>query len=97
VPVAASFYEPVATDARVLVFAGGRDPVTPPAYARRATQQMPHAQIVEVPALGHDADGLVGVSCLDQIELAFRRDPAAPLDTSCIAAIAAPKFSLRLP
>lgn len=86
--------EPVASDAPVLVFAGGHDPVTPPEYARRATQRMPHARIVEIPAMGHMPDGLSHIECLDQIELAFLRDPGAHLDTSCLGAVAPPPFAI---
>jgi hypothetical protein len=36
-PVARAMLEPVATDVPILAFVGERDPVTPPAWAQRAT------------------------------------------------------------
>ena len=86
--------EPVASDAPVLVFAGGHDPITPPEYAKRATQHMPHATIVEIPEGGHLPDGLSHLECLAQIETAFLRDPPARLDTSCVAAVTPPPFAI---
>jgi pimeloyl-ACP methyl ester carboxylesterase len=91
-PLPAGFYDPVSSDAPVLVFAGGRDPITPAAYAVRATQRMRHATIVGVPHLGHDPDGLVGVECIDGIERAFLGNPTKPVDVACVATTAAPKF-----
>jgi len=89
--------EPVATDAPVLVFVGGRDSITPPEYARRAVQRMPHAQLVELPSSGHLPIGLSHLECLDQIELAFLGQPDAPLDTSCVAAMSPPAFATGAP
>lgn len=81
VPVDRTFYEPVATDVPVLAIAGERDPVTPPAYAERATRRMTHAQLVRVPALAHEPD--IDVECLLGIEVAFLRAPLDRVDASC--------------
>ena len=86
--------EPVASSVPVLVFVGARDPITPPEYAKRATARMPHATIVEVPAMGHMPDGLSHIECLDQIEAAFLRAPHVRLDTSCVATVTPPPFAI---
>ena len=96
-PYPRAMFEPVASGAPVLVFVGGRDSITPPAYARRAVQRMPHAQLVELPWSGHLPIGLAHLECLDQIELAFLAHPEAPVDASCVAAMAPPPFATRAP
>jgi len=73
VSVPDSFYEPVSTDVPGLAIAGERDPVTPPAYAVRATQRMPNAQLVRIPGLAHEPD--FGGDCVLAMELAFLRAP----------------------
>lgn len=94
-PVDPTAYEAVASDAAVLVFAGERDTITPPDYAKRATRLMPHATIVDVPWLGHMPDGLIHAECLDAIEAAFLRDPQAHVDIACVATIGPPPFVVR--
>jgi pimeloyl-ACP methyl ester carboxylesterase len=94
-PVAPETLEPVAFDAPVVVFVGERDPVTPPAYADRATLRMPRAKIVRIPAMAHMPDGTTHLECLGAMALAFLRDPTKPLDTTCVAGMKAPAFALR--
>ncbi len=94
VPVSSDTYAAVASDAPVLLFAGARDSITPPDYARRASARIPHATIVTVPWLGHLPVGVTHLDCLDRIELAFLRDPSAQVDTACLADIAPPPFVL---
>jgi pimeloyl-ACP methyl ester carboxylesterase len=91
-PVAKPTLQPVASDVPVLAFAGERDPITPPAYAKRATALMPHAVIVRVPRMGHMPDGMSHGDCLDAIELAFLRDPSARVDAGCVAQMKPPSF-----
>ena len=86
-------YEPVASDAPALFFAGDRDSITPPEYSRRAMQRMPHAQLVEMPWSGHLPIGLSHLECMDRIELAFLKNPHAPVDTSCVASMLPPPFA----
>ena len=92
--VPAGFYHPVVTDVPVLAITGGRDPVTPAQYAKRATRHMRRAQVVHIPALGHELDGLIGMDCIDRLEQSFFRDPFSALDTSCVATTKAPEFTI---
>ncbi|HTQ48018.1 MAG TPA: alpha/beta hydrolase [Polyangiaceae bacterium] len=85
----------VASDIPVLAVVGDRDPVTPPAWAQRATVNMRHARVLRVPWMGHLPDGLAHLDCLTELQAAFLRDPGAPLDTSCVATMTPPPFATR--
>jgi pimeloyl-ACP methyl ester carboxylesterase len=96
-PYPRDMYEPVASDVPVLIGVGGRDSITPPEYARRAVQRMPHAQLVDIPWSGHVPIGLAHLECLDAIELAFLKDPYARVDASCVASMLPPRFATTTP
>jgi pimeloyl-ACP methyl ester carboxylesterase len=69
-----------------LLLAGGLDPITPPILARHAAGLLgPQAQVVEFPTLAHDIEEFS--PCGAGLITRFVRDPAAPLDTGCIAAV----------
>jgi pimeloyl-ACP methyl ester carboxylesterase len=86
------FTDAVASDIPVLAVVGERDPVTPPAWTQRATANMRRTRVLRIPWMGHLPDGLAHLDCLEEVELAFLRDPAAPLDTSCVATMTPPPF-----
>ena len=94
VAIAPDYYRAVESAVPVLAIAGTHDPVTPIEYARRATQRMTRAQVVVVPHMGHEMDGLANSECLLALEAAFLRNPTRPVDTACVAAIAPPPFAI---
>lgn len=48
-----TFFEPVRSDAPVLILAAEFGPVTPPRYGRQAAETLPNSTVVEAPAHGH--------------------------------------------
>ena len=76
--------EPVASDRPTLLLAGGRDPITPPAYAQLAAQTLPRGVYVEMPGLGH---GVTGSDCGAGLAVRFVAEPTARPDTSCTAGV----------
>ena len=76
----------VRSDVPTLIFAGGFDPITPPAFGRLAADSLSKSTFVEVPANGH---GVVPYSdCTMKIMEAFLDQPSEPPDTTCVAGMA---------
>ncbi len=72
---------PVKSDVPILVLSGEFDPDTPPQWARAMAANLPNARFVLMPGKSHGA----GFNrCGGTIEMAFLRDPTAPLDTTCV-------------
>ena len=84
------------TDVPILVAAGTVDPITPPNYSQSIMSGLTNGQYVEFPYTGHGALFSNSPGCGRDIWLAFVNDPNAPLDTSCVSEISAPKFLTRL-
>ncbi|MBK8286823.1 MAG: alpha/beta hydrolase [Ahniella sp.] len=83
---------PLATRVPVLILSGGYDSFQPdPTPVLR--EMGPAAQVVEIPHAAHGARG-AGL-CVRGIASRFISDPAATLDTSCIADMAVPDFLLQ--
>ncbi|MEQ8717081.1 MAG: alpha/beta fold hydrolase [Acidimicrobiales bacterium] len=81
---------PVVSDVPTLLVTGRFDPVTPPAWTRRAAETLTRSTVVEMPARGH---GLaVNDVCSLSIMLAFLDEPTAILDLACVAAADAVRF-----
>ena len=77
----------------VLMLVGDRDPVTPPAWARDAQSTMGSARLVVVPHGGHGFGGMIGVGCLERLQVAFLEAPVpSRLDAGCVTAIRPPPF-----
>jgi pimeloyl-ACP methyl ester carboxylesterase len=75
---------PVLSDVPTLLVTGRFDPVTPPAWTRRAAESLTRSTVVEMPARGH---GLaVNDLCSLSIMLAFLDEPTAIVDLACVAA-----------
>jgi pimeloyl-ACP methyl ester carboxylesterase len=90
-PTSPTFNQPVVSDIPALVLAGRFDPITPPAGTEAVARRLPHSTFLLFPANGH---GVTGTNdCVDAIEVAFLADPAAPLDTSCVADLPGPAFA----
>ena len=73
---------PVASDVPALVLAGEFDPVTPPAWSRRAAETLSRGYFFEYPGVGHGASAQ---DCGREMLLAFLDDPAVAPDDGCIA------------
>jgi len=88
-PVPADVHELVHFDAPVLLISGGRDSVTPPAFAERARKYMPNSVHVVFPESSHGNWGACGA----RIQVAFfERGAVKGLDVSCAAAQKPTKF-----
>lgn len=74
---------PVWSDIPTLVLAGSYDNLTPVSWNKSAFVTLPNGTFVLAPMSGH---GVIAYSaCAQEIGAAFIADPAAPLDTSCLA------------
>lgn len=84
-------YMPVSFDGPALVVNGAWDPITPPDLARQIMPGFANGQYLEVPFAGHGPTR--SDECAADVMVAFFDDPAAELDTSCVAtANAEPSF-----
>jgi metal-dependent hydrolase (beta-lactamase superfamily II)/pimeloyl-ACP methyl ester carboxylesterase len=81
---------PVASDIPSLILAGQFDPVTPPAWGRRAAETLSNSFFYKFPGLSHGI--MRSDDCGLSIGLQFLADPAARPDASCIDALPVPEF-----
>jgi len=82
----------VSSDIPTLVLAGEYDPVTPFSYGEETMTTLSNAYYFAVPHVGHAVQ--VGGDCPRDITLAFLRDPSTEPDSSCIAEMAPPNFTV---
>lgn len=76
---------PVVSGIPTLILAGSFDPITPPAWGKRASRTLENSTFVEFPGMGH---GLIDVNpCVDQLVGQFFDAPEANLDSRCAAAM----------
>jgi pimeloyl-ACP methyl ester carboxylesterase len=76
---------PVVSDIPTLILAGALDPITPPAWGKRASTTLASSTFVELPGMGH---GLIDVNpCVDQLVSQFLDAPEAELDSRCATAM----------
>ena len=84
---------PVDADIPTLILAGRFDPITPPAWGRRAESVVTGSHYLEFPSAAH---GVLGSSdCSFDLTLEFLRDPAQEPDSSCIAEL--PPIAFKTP
>jgi len=78
----AQFHQPLASALPVLLLAGERDPVTPPAYAEQMLATLPNARVLLAPGQGH---GVIGAGCMPRLVVEFIQElkPRA-LDDRCL-------------
>jgi pimeloyl-ACP methyl ester carboxylesterase len=96
--VPASFRSPVSSPAPVLLLSGQWDPATPPALGEAAARTLPASLHVVVPHGGHSYDGLLGIECIQRLQVQFiERGTVKGLDTSCVADIKRPPMLTSLP
>ncbi len=88
-PVPRDVHELVHTDVPVLLLSGGRDSVTPPAFAERAAKYMTNSLHVVFPESSHGNFGACGFRIQDEF---FERGSVKGLDVSCAAAQKPTKF-----
>jgi pimeloyl-ACP methyl ester carboxylesterase len=76
------FHQPLASALPVLLLAGERDPVTPPAYAGQMLTTLPNARVLLAPGQGH---GVIGAGCMPRLVVEFIQQlkPRA-LDDRCL-------------
>ncbi len=84
--------EPVTSDIPTLVLAGEYDPITPPAWGASAAAYLSSASFVEFPGLGHGTS--ISGDCPLSLVFAFYNDPAAAVDTGCVADMAGIDFKI---
>jgi pimeloyl-ACP methyl ester carboxylesterase len=77
---------PVTSGLPVLLLAGDRDPITPPAFARKAATTLSRAHVLEFPKQGHQ---LLHIPCGASAAATFLDNPAA-VPTAADCGIAAP-------
>ena len=83
----------VASEAPVLLIAGGMDHVTPVRAAEEVAAHLPNSRVVVVPALGHLPEGLSNMECYERIVHAFFiAGDAADLDLECLNTMHPPPF-----
>jgi len=79
-----------ASQVPVLLLSGELDPVTPPAWAKVAAKDLPHAVRLDFRGIGHGV--LAAHACAGIIVGRFLTDPArSPLD-DCLLAVGPPRF-----
>jgi pimeloyl-ACP methyl ester carboxylesterase len=78
----ADFAQPVGGDVPVLLFSGGMDPVTPPAYGREVMQRFANSRHIVAPGYGH----IVSVhACAPRLLAAFvNRAGFSTLPATCV-------------
>jgi pimeloyl-ACP methyl ester carboxylesterase len=79
----------------VLLLSGDLDPVTPPAWAKVAAKELPHAVRLDFRGIGHGV--LAAHACAGRIVGRFLADPArSPVD-DCLLAVGPPHFQGVVP
>lgn len=74
---------PLASAVPTLLLSGEVDPITPPAWAERAMQQLTNARHIIAPGQGH---GTLARGCIPRLILEFIETPEpAEIDDSCVA------------
>ncbi len=78
----ADFHQPLASTLPVLLLAGERDPVTPPAYAERMLATLPNARMLLARGQGHV---VIGAGCMPRLVVKFVQDlRPRTLDDRCL-------------
>jgi hypothetical protein len=81
---------PTVSDVPTLIFAGGFDSLTPPAWGQHAATTLSSSYFLEFP---HESHAFAGENtCAQTIMARFLQNPATAPDSSCIAALPSPSF-----
>lgn len=92
--VSASFFAPVRSDVPTLFISGGRDPVTPAAWAHKVARGFSKGRHIVLPWAGHVIDGLSKLdTCYDPQVIRFieTADPNS-VDATCLVTMQPPPF-----
>ena len=92
-PAPKGFNDPVRSDVPTLVLGDEYDPVTPPDQSKHAAESLSRSTFVLFPGLGHGAV-FSERPCPVAIFQAFLADPSARVDTSCVAAMGPPDWTV---
>lgn len=92
-PAPKGFNDPVRSDIPTLVLGDEYDPVTPPEQSQHAAATLTHSTFVKFPGLGHGAV-FSAPQCPEIIFRAFLAAPTATVDTSCVASMTPPAWSI---
>jgi pimeloyl-ACP methyl ester carboxylesterase len=88
------YYEPVRSDAPVLILSGGIDPATPPRHGDLVARTLPNSRHLVAPQVGH---GVSMHGCAPRLIEAFvRKANARELDGKCLERIPRPLFVMPL-
>ncbi len=91
----AAYGERVRSDAPVLIFAGGIDPVTPPKTAADVARHLPGARIVRMSNQGHGPSGEDAMRCMSEAIWGFLEAASAEqVDAACLERVELPPFVL---
>ncbi len=84
--------EPIKSDIPTLVVSGEYDPITPPDYGKETASTLSNSYFFEFPGMGH---GVIPSSdCAFSIAEAFLKDPTTKPDSTCIADMKEPAFTI---
>ncbi len=84
--------DPISSHIPTLVLAGEYDPITPPAWGQQVSEHLENAYFYEFPGYGHGVSLTEG--CGVTIVESFLADPAREPDTSCLAELNGPAFTI---
>lgn len=90
----ADFAEAVRSDIPTLLIAGDFDPISPPSFARLASEALPNGTLVVVPGEGHSV--VPTSECTRDLVARFLTNPWATPDTECVTNIPEPRFITQL-
>ncbi len=87
------YLDPVQATAPVLLLSGMWDPTTPPSNAEAVAKHLPNSLQVVIPHGAHNSDGLEGLDCVKNLQIAFVESGSVKgLDTRCVERIRRPPF-----
>jgi len=87
------FWDDVQSDLPALLYAGHRDPITPPAWTDAVAAHFTRASVLLIDHEAHMPVGLGGMECWDAMAQRFLDEGALqPADTACVTEMKAPPF-----
>jgi len=86
---------PATSDVPILLLSGELDPVTPPAWAKLAAKDLPHAVRLDFRGVGHGV--LAAHACAGVITGRFLDHPSRPPLDDCFLAVGPPHFQSVVP
>lgn len=93
-PMDADFREPLHSDVPTLILSGEEDPITPPLYGEQVARALPNSLHLIGAGQGH---GIFARGCLPDLLAEFVQLGALqPLETGCVAKLAASPFFVNL-